>query len=99
MNFESGIKTAVICMPGTVSSGQARTQLAGRLWCHLEWFVCVMVQACFPFTECSGGADFLHGHTQCALIKAAESTLWCCVHKYLLTQKELVRSSKNLFSK
>lgn len=27
MNFESGVTTAVICMPGIVSSGQARTQL------------------------------------------------------------------------
>lgn len=23
---------------------------ADRLWCHLRWFVSVLVQACFPFT-------------------------------------------------
>lgn len=27
MNFESGVRTAVICISGIVSGGQARTQL------------------------------------------------------------------------
>lgn len=59
----------------------------------------VMVQACSPFTEGLGGADFLHRHTQCALMKGAESTLCYGVHKCLLTQKKLVLPSKNFFSK
>lgn len=48
---------------------------ADRFWCHLWCFVGAMVQVCFPVTEWSGGADFLHGQTQCALMKGAESTL------------------------